>query len=285
MTPTPQKGPRGKVDSGRVVGGRRGKYDPIASCVGTPDADHVSCLPAEPTLAFADLQEWVPPGHLAHHVSDVVDALDLSVLCAHEGDGRNDVDDGQGADAYGRALSRAVARKLEEECVSDSRRATIALPTPRRVPSCLWGRAGGARDAGLARVRQALGLTRRCPNASRQRTTEAARLQRRRSSPRYASDEGGDGGRIEEADRWGDRTSDPQGQGEALGFGIRGGAFGGRRVADERERTSLGPSLPPPYGDRNFTDAPRASCEEAAFGQHRSPVIGIGQRRVVSWHV
>ena len=35
------------------------------------------------------LQEWVPPGHLAHHVSDVVDALDLTAFYApYEGDGR-----------------------------------------------------------------------------------------------------------------------------------------------------------------------------------------------------
>ena len=36
-----------------------------------------------------DLQEWVAPGHLAHHVSDVVDALDLTAFYApYEGDGR-----------------------------------------------------------------------------------------------------------------------------------------------------------------------------------------------------
>ena len=32
--------------------------------------------PDQPLLLPPDLQEWVPPGHLAHHVSDVVDALD-----------------------------------------------------------------------------------------------------------------------------------------------------------------------------------------------------------------
>ena len=34
--------------------------------------------PDQPLLLPPDLQEWVPPGHLAHHVSDVVDALDLT---------------------------------------------------------------------------------------------------------------------------------------------------------------------------------------------------------------
>ena len=45
--------------------------------------------PDQPLLLPPDLQEWVPPGHLAHHVSDVVDALDLTALYApYEGDGR-----------------------------------------------------------------------------------------------------------------------------------------------------------------------------------------------------
>ena len=29
--------------------------------------------PDQPMLVPPDLQEWVPPGHLAHHVSDMVD--------------------------------------------------------------------------------------------------------------------------------------------------------------------------------------------------------------------
>ena len=44
--------------------------------------------PDQPLLLPPDLQEWVPPGHLAHHVSDVVDALDLTSFYApYEGDG------------------------------------------------------------------------------------------------------------------------------------------------------------------------------------------------------
>ena len=42
------------IADGLWVDLRRGKYDPIRQLrVGTPDADHVSCLPAGPTLAFA----------------------------------------------------------------------------------------------------------------------------------------------------------------------------------------------------------------------------------------
>ena len=45
--------------------------------------------PDQPLLLPPDLQEWVPPGHLAHHVSDVVNALDLTAFYApYEGDGR-----------------------------------------------------------------------------------------------------------------------------------------------------------------------------------------------------
>ena len=45
--------------------------------------------PDQPLLLPPDLQEWVPPGHLAHHVSDVVDALDLTSFYApYEGDFR-----------------------------------------------------------------------------------------------------------------------------------------------------------------------------------------------------
>ena len=40
-------------------------------------------------LLSPDLREWLPPGHLAHHVSDLVDALELRAFYApYEGDGR-----------------------------------------------------------------------------------------------------------------------------------------------------------------------------------------------------
>ncbi len=45
--------------------------------------------PDQMQLLPQDLREWVPEGHLAHHVSDLVDALDLSAFYApYEGDGR-----------------------------------------------------------------------------------------------------------------------------------------------------------------------------------------------------
>ena len=33
--------------------------------------------PDQLLLLSPDLREWLPPGHLAHHVSDLVDALEL----------------------------------------------------------------------------------------------------------------------------------------------------------------------------------------------------------------
>ena len=80
--------------------------------------------PDQPLLLPPDLQEWVRPGHLAHHVSDVVDALDLTAFYApYEGDGRRNAPYEPSmmvkvliyAYATGTFSSRAVARKLEED--------------------------------------------------------------------------------------------------------------------------------------------------------------------------
>ena len=80
--------------------------------------------PEQPLLLPPDLQEWVPPGHLAHHVSDVVDALDLTAFYApYEGDGRRNAPYEPSmmvkvliyAYATGTFSSRALARKLEED--------------------------------------------------------------------------------------------------------------------------------------------------------------------------
>ena len=80
--------------------------------------------PDQPLLLPPDLQEWVPPGHLAHHVSDVVDALDLTAFYApYEGDGRRNAPYEPSmmvkvliyAYATGTFSSRAVARRLEED--------------------------------------------------------------------------------------------------------------------------------------------------------------------------
>ena len=38
------------------------------------------CQPDRLLLLSPDLREWLAPGHLAHHVSDLVDALELNAF-------------------------------------------------------------------------------------------------------------------------------------------------------------------------------------------------------------
>ncbi len=86
-----------------------------------------TCLPYDPgqqLLLPAALQEWLPPGHLAYFISDVVDQLDLSAITArYEGERR-------GGPPYhprmvvkvllygycnGVASSRRIAQRLHED--------------------------------------------------------------------------------------------------------------------------------------------------------------------------
>ena len=80
--------------------------------------------PDQMLLLAPDLRDWVAQGHLAHHVSGLVDSLDLSAFYApYEGDGRRNAAYEPSmmvkiliyAYATGVFSSRAVARKLEED--------------------------------------------------------------------------------------------------------------------------------------------------------------------------
>ena len=80
--------------------------------------------PDQLLLLSPDLREWLAPGHLAHHVSDLVDALELSAFYApYEGDGRRNAPYEPSmmvkiliyAYATGVFSSRGIARKLEED--------------------------------------------------------------------------------------------------------------------------------------------------------------------------
>ena len=121
------------IADGLWVDLRRGKYDPIRQLrMGTPDADHVSCLPAGPTLAFAAGLAGVgsprAPGSSRQRCGRCT-GLD-GVLCAQRG-GRSTqrplraVDDGQGADLCLRDGHILLARGGEEAgggcSVSDAR--------------------------------------------------------------------------------------------------------------------------------------------------------------------
>ena len=121
------------IADGLWVDLRRGKYDPIRQLrVGTPDADHVSCLPAGPTLAFAAGLAGVgsprTPGSSRQRCGRCTGLG--GVLCALRG-GRSTqrplraVDDGQGADLCLRDGHILLARGGEEAgggcSVSDAR--------------------------------------------------------------------------------------------------------------------------------------------------------------------
>ena len=80
--------------------------------------------PDQGLLLAPDLRDWLPEGHLAHHVSDLVDGLDLTAFYArYEGDGRRKSPYEPRMMAkvliYGYATgvfsSRGLARKLEED--------------------------------------------------------------------------------------------------------------------------------------------------------------------------
>ena len=80
--------------------------------------------PDQLLLLSPDLQQWLPSGHLAHHISDLVDSLELSAFYApYEGDGRRNSPYEPSmmvkvliyAYATGVFSSRAIARKLEED--------------------------------------------------------------------------------------------------------------------------------------------------------------------------
>ena len=79
--------------------------------------------PDQSLLLPPDVREWLPEGHLAHHVSDLVDGLDLTAFYVpYEGDGRRNAPYAPRmmvkvllyAYATG-VFSREIARKLEED--------------------------------------------------------------------------------------------------------------------------------------------------------------------------
>ena len=80
--------------------------------------------PDQMLLLPADLRAWLPEGHLAHHVSDLVDGLDLTAFYApYAGNGRRNAPYEPRmmvkvllyAYATGVFSSRGIARKLEED--------------------------------------------------------------------------------------------------------------------------------------------------------------------------
>ena len=113
--------------------------------------------PDQSLLLPPDVRAWLPEGHLAHHVSDLVDGLDLTAFYVpYEGDGRRNAPYEPRmmvkvliyAYATGVFSSRGVARKLEEDVAFRMLAATVPAaggPTSR-APS-----ANGAPRSGSGR--------------------------------------------------------------------------------------------------------------------------------------
>ena len=118
-------------------------------------------VPDQSLLLPPDVREWLPEGHLAHHVSDLVDGLDLTAFYAlYEGDGRRNAPYEPRmmvkvllyAYATGVFSSRRVARKLEEDVVS--RR--LAAHDRLRDAAYHWARVAAQRDPASRAKYQAL---------------------------------------------------------------------------------------------------------------------------------
>ena len=121
--------------------------------------------PDQMQLLPQDLREWVPEGHLAHHVSDPVDALDLGAFYApYEGDGRRNspYDPRMTVKVLvygyptGMFSSRKLANRLEEDVAfSDAGRGQLCVaPDAVRVPPAPSCRTSGRCSSEVVRLVQ-----------------------------------------------------------------------------------------------------------------------------------
>ena len=137
--------------------------------------------PSQMPLLPPDLGEWLPEGHLAYHVSDIVDALDLRAFDApYEGGGRRKSPYEFGmmvkilvyAYATGVFSSCRISRKLEEDFAfrvfaagnsrSTGRSASSVGDTWRILSGCLWTLSGLPARWGLRTSGSCPSTARRC---------------------------------------------------------------------------------------------------------------------------
>ncbi len=127
-------------------------------------------VPDQSLLLPPDVREWLPAGHLAHHVGDLVDGLDLTAFYApYEGDGRRNAPYDPRmmvkvllyAYATGVFSSRGIARALEEDVAF---RVLAAGNFPQHRTLCEFRRRHledfRALFVEVVRLAQALGLAR-----------------------------------------------------------------------------------------------------------------------------
>lgn len=154
-------------------------------------------VPEQPLLLPPDVREWLSEGHLAHHVSDLVDGLDLTAFYApYEGDGRRNAPYSPRmmvkillyAYATGVFSSRGIAKKLEEDVAF---RVLAAGNFPRHRTICEFRRRHLedfkrlfvevvvlARELGLARFgRLSVDGTKMRANASKRKAMSYGRME------------------------------------------------------------------------------------------------------------
>ena len=154
-------------------------------------------VPEQSLLLPPDVREWLPEGHLAHHISDLVEGLDLTAFYApYEGDGRRNAPYSPRmmvkvllyAYATGVFSSRRIAKKLEEDVAF---RVLAAGNFPQHRTICEFRRrhladfkrlfvgvVGLARELGLARFGKLLiDGTKVRANASRRKAMSYGRMQ------------------------------------------------------------------------------------------------------------
>lgn len=153
--------------------------------------------PEQSLLLPPDVREWLPEGHLAHHISDLVDGLDLTAFYApYEGDGRRNAPYAPRmmvkvllyAYATGVFSSRRIAQKLEEDVAF---RVLAAGNFPQHRTLCEFRHrhladfkrlfievVGLARELGLARFgKLSVDGTKVRANASKRRAMSYGRMQ------------------------------------------------------------------------------------------------------------
>ena len=154
-------------------------------------------VPEQSLLLPPDVREWLSEGHLAHHISDLVDGLDLTAFYApYEGDGRRNAPYDPRmmvklllyAYATGVFSSRGIAKKLEEDVAF---RVLAAGNFPQHRTICEFRRrhlddfkqlfvavVGLARELGLARFgKLSVDGTKVRANASKRKAMSYGRMQ------------------------------------------------------------------------------------------------------------
>ena len=256
--------------------------------------------PDQMQLLPQDLREWVGEGHLAHHVSDLVDALDLSAFYApYEGDGRrNSPYDPRmmvKVLVYGYATGTFSSRKLATRLVEDiAFRMLAAGNFPQHRTLCEFRRRHlddfGAVFAEVVRLARTMGLaglgrvsvdgTKVRANASKRKAMSYGRMakeeRRLRAEIGGAAGGGGSGRRSGGCPLRGGRSGRRAAGGVEAAQGPAGrdpsgeGASGGRAAGEGRRAGPQAGTEAQPEGRPALQAEVRRAGGEGAEQLHRS---------------